>query len=65
MQVDLDEGLLRKLAYTARGELNAMAAMFGGIVGQEVGILENLIPAVSEVSDTVDHVALAMCSHSA
>lgn len=36
-QVELDEGLLRKLSFTARGELNPMAAMFGGVVGQEVG----------------------------
>lgn len=32
----LDEDVIRKLAFTARGYLNPMAAMFGGIVGQEV-----------------------------
>lgn len=30
------ESIIRKLALTARGNLNPMAAMFGGIVGQEV-----------------------------
>ena len=35
-QVELDEGVLRKLAGTARACLNPMAAMFGGVVGQEV-----------------------------
>lgn len=34
---DLDEGVLKLLAFGAAGELNPMAAMFGGIVGQEVG----------------------------
>jgi ubiquitin-activating enzyme E1 len=33
---DLTEGVLRTLAHCASGELNPMAAMFGGIVGQEV-----------------------------
>jgi hypothetical protein len=37
LQVELDEGVLRKLAATARAALNPMAAMFGGVVGQEVG----------------------------
>lgn len=32
----MDEGVLRKLAATARACLNPMAAMFGGVVGQEV-----------------------------
>ncbi len=36
-QAELDEGVLRKLAGTARATLNPMAAMFGGVVGQEVG----------------------------
>lgn len=35
-QVELDEGVLRWLALTARACLNPMAAMFGGVVGQEV-----------------------------
>jgi ubiquitin-activating enzyme E1 len=35
-KTELDNDVLTKLAYTARGELNPMAAMFGGIVGQEV-----------------------------
>lgn len=35
-QVELDEGVLRKLARTAAASLNPMAAMFGGVVGQEV-----------------------------
>lgn len=35
-KVELDEGVLRKLALTARACLNPMAAMFGGVVGQEV-----------------------------
>ncbi len=33
---ELNEGVLRTLAHCASGELNPMAAMFGGIVGQEV-----------------------------
>ncbi|KAK9812866.1 hypothetical protein WJX72_004885 [[Myrmecia] bisecta] len=33
---EVDEEVLRKLAFTARGELSPLAAMFGGIVGQEV-----------------------------
>jgi hypothetical protein len=36
-QAELDEGVPRKLAATARAALNPMAAMFGGVVGQEVG----------------------------
>jgi hypothetical protein len=32
----LDEHTLRLLAYSATGDLNPMAAMFGGMVGQEV-----------------------------
>ncbi|KAI3434380.1 hypothetical protein D9Q98_002458 [Chlorella vulgaris] len=35
-KAELDEGVLRKLAGTARATLNPMAAMFGGVVGQEV-----------------------------
>ncbi|KAL4450533.1 hypothetical protein ABPG77_000889, partial [Micractinium sp. CCAP 211/92] len=35
-KAELDEGVLRKLALTARACLNPMAAMFGGVVGQEV-----------------------------
>ncbi|KAL3140560.1 E1 ubiquitin-activating protein, variant 3 [Trebouxia sp. C0010 RCD-2024] len=35
-KVDLDEDVLQKLSFTAAGELSPMAAMFGGIVGQEV-----------------------------
>jgi len=33
---ELDEALLTKLAHTARGNLNPMAAFLGGVVGQEV-----------------------------
>lgn len=35
-KADLDRDVLRKLAHGASGELNPMAAMFGGVVGQEV-----------------------------
>ncbi|PRW20689.1 Ubiquitin-activating enzyme E1 2 isoform A [Chlorella sorokiniana] len=35
-KAELDEGVLRKLARTAAASLNPMAAMFGGVVGQEV-----------------------------
>ena len=35
-RASLDEAVLRKLAHCAGGELNPMAAMFGGVVGQEV-----------------------------
>ncbi|DBB17709.1 TPA: NEDD8-activating protein uba3 [Trebouxia sp. C0006] len=35
-KVDVDEDVLRKLAYTSSGEISPMAAMFGGVVGQEV-----------------------------
>jgi ubiquitin-activating enzyme E1 len=35
-KAEVDEGVLRKLAATARACLNPMAAMFGGVVGQEV-----------------------------
>lgn len=38
LQAELDEGVLRKLARTAAASLNPMAAMFGGVVGQEVSI---------------------------
>ena len=34
--MDLDEGVLSRLAHTARACINPMAAMFGGVVGQEV-----------------------------
>ena len=33
--IELEAGILRKLAYTAGGDLSPMAALFGGIVGQE------------------------------
>lgn len=33
--VELDEDIVRKLAWTAAGDLSPMAAIFGGIVGQE------------------------------
>ncbi len=36
VQAELDEAVLRKLARTAAASLNPMAAMFGGVVGQEV-----------------------------
>lgn len=35
-KADLDEAVLRQLASGSSGELNPMAAMFGGLVGQEV-----------------------------
>eukprot|EP00879_Flechtneria_rotunda_P011893 GHRR01012422.1.p1 GENE.GHRR01012422.1~~GHRR01012422.1.p1 ORF type:complete len:887 (+),score=280.88 GHRR01012422.1:1076-3736(+) len=35
-KVEVEEGLIRKFASGASGELNPMAAMFGGFVGQEV-----------------------------
>ena len=34
-RVELETGILKKLAYTAAGDLSPMAALFGGIVGQE------------------------------
>ena len=36
VQAELDYSVLEKLAYTAAGEVSPMAALFGGIVGQEV-----------------------------
>ncbi|PWY72201.1 ubiquitin-activating enzyme E1 [Aspergillus sclerotioniger CBS 115572] len=35
-KVELDEKLLRELSYQARGDLNPLAALFGGIAAQEV-----------------------------
>lgn len=35
-KIDLDETVLRLLAHNASGEISPMAAMFGGMVGQEV-----------------------------
>ncbi|KAI9758247.1 MAG: E1 ubiquitin-activating protein [Candelina submexicana] len=35
-KVELDEKVLRELSYQARGDLNPMAAFFGGIAAQEV-----------------------------
>ncbi len=35
-RVEIDEAVVRKFASGASGELNPMAAMFGGVVGQEV-----------------------------
>lgn len=35
-KADLDDTILEKLSFTASGTLNPMAAMFGGIVGQEI-----------------------------
>ena len=32
----VDEAVVRKLAHCAGGEINPIAAMFGGVVGQEV-----------------------------
>lgn len=34
--MDIDESVLRKFASGSSGEMNPMAAMFGGFVGQEV-----------------------------
>jgi ubiquitin-activating enzyme E1 len=34
-RIDLETDILKKLAYTAMGDLSPMAALFGGIVGQE------------------------------
>lgn len=42
LQAEVDEGVLRKLASTARACLNPMAAMFGGVVGQEVSVCQAL-----------------------
>ena len=36
VKAEIDEEVLKLLAFGASGDLNAMAAMFGGIVGQEV-----------------------------
>ncbi|CAK7564711.1 MAG: E1 ubiquitin-activating protein [Sporothrix epigloea] len=36
IEVDIDEKLLTELSYQATGDLNPMAALFGGIVAQEV-----------------------------
>ncbi|CAI7581103.1 unnamed protein product [Penicillium manginii] len=35
-KIELDEKLLKELSYQARGDLNALAAFFGGIAAQEV-----------------------------
>lgn len=35
-KAEIDEALLRKLAHNATGELSPMAALLGGVVGQEV-----------------------------
>ncbi|PYH90261.1 ubiquitin-activating enzyme E1 [Aspergillus ellipticus CBS 707.79] len=35
-KVELDEKLLKELSYQARGDLNPLAALFGGIAAQEV-----------------------------
>jgi len=34
--VDIDDNLIKELAYQSRGDLSPMAALFGGLVGQEV-----------------------------
>ena len=35
-KTEVDAALVEKLAYTAAGEISPMAAVFGGVVGQEV-----------------------------
>ena len=35
-EVELDEKVIKELSYQARGELNPLAALFGGVVAQEV-----------------------------
>ncbi|KAJ5980727.1 Molybdenum cofactor biosynthesis MoeB [Penicillium waksmanii] len=35
-KIELDEKILKELSYQARGDLNALAAFFGGIAAQEV-----------------------------
>ncbi len=35
-RASLDETVLRLLSHSSTGQLNAMTAMFGGVVGQEV-----------------------------
>lgn len=39
-KVDVDEAILRHLAQTAHAVINPMAAIIGGIVGQEVRSVE-------------------------
>jgi hypothetical protein len=46
-KVDIDADVLKVLAYTAAGELSPMAALFGGLVGQEV---RALVPHVCNVN---------------
>ena len=36
-KAEIDADIVKKVAYTAAGELSPMAATLGGIVGQEVG----------------------------
>lgn len=36
VEIEFDEKLIRELSYQARGDLNPMAAFFGGVVAQEV-----------------------------
>ncbi|QPC72802.1 hypothetical protein HYE68_003554 [Fusarium pseudograminearum] len=36
LEIELDERLLKELSYQAQGDLNPMAAYFGGLVAQEV-----------------------------
>lgn len=36
LEIELDEKLLKELSYQAQGDLNPMAAYFGGLVAQEV-----------------------------
>ena len=38
LEIELDEKLLKELSYQAQGDLNPMAAYFGGLVAQEVQI---------------------------
>lgn len=35
-KAEIDADILKQLSYTAAGELSPMAALFGGVVGQEV-----------------------------
>ena len=35
-KVELDEKIIKELSYQARGDLNPLAAFFGGIAAQEI-----------------------------
>ncbi len=61
-KAEIDADIVRKVAFTAAGELSPMAATLGGIVGQEVRGLP-LLPLMSRRNSSVLMLQRALQPH--